>query len=319
MSLFWLFWALVALGAAWRVTFLGRFARFALLLVAIGLGLVGVGVVQLPAVDQLIEQIGRRLGAWSYVLVGVNAFLETGAFLGFLVPGETMVLFGGVLAGEGTIDLVPLILIVWAAAMLGDLTSYAIGHRYGRGFLLRHGERVKIREPQVEFVERYFARYGLMTVFFGRWIGMVRPLVPFLAGSTRVRFWKFMAVDFFSTLVWAVLLCVLGAIFWHNFDQLAGLVSQFFFTLGTILVVLLVTVVAVTTRRSPARNDAVEAWIAEQRGDHPVIGRCAGSVWSVVARLEPTFPGRRRASRLADEAGTVAEAPSRADDLHDDR
>jgi len=240
------------------------------------------------------------------VLVGANAFLETGAFLGFLAPGETMVLFGGVLAGEGTIELLPLIIVVWSCAMLGDVGSFAIGHRYGRGFLLRYGGRVRIGEQQGRFVERVFTRHGLKTVFFGRWVGVVRPLVPFLAGSSRLAFWKFLAVDIVATGLWAVVLCLLGSAFWHNFDELAGIVGQAFFALGTIIVVVTVSVAAVSLRRSRRRSAQIEQWIDEQSESNPLVARAASGVWRLISRLEPAFPGRSRARRAAAGSATVA-------------
>ena len=64
--------------------------------------------------------------------MGVLAFLETGAFVGLVAPGETVVIAGGVIAGQGEIELLPLIGIVWACALLGDTTSFFIGRRLGR-------------------------------------------------------------------------------------------------------------------------------------------------------------------------------------------
>ncbi|MEA2312137.1 MAG: hypothetical protein QOE28_2105, partial [Solirubrobacteraceae bacterium] len=119
-------------------------------------GLIGVGVIHLPNIEKLIEDAGTALGRWTYLLVGVFAFLETGAFVGLIAPGETAVLVGGLVAGQGRIDLVVLIAIVWACAVAGDLTSYTLGRRLGRAWLLRHGERVKITEDRLHHVERFF-------------------------------------------------------------------------------------------------------------------------------------------------------------------
>ena len=74
------------------------------------------------------------------------AFLETGAFVGLVAPGETVVIAGGVIAGQGEIALIPLIGLVWICAVLGDTTSFYIGRRLGRGFLESHGPRVEITD-----------------------------------------------------------------------------------------------------------------------------------------------------------------------------
>ena len=99
---------------------------------------------ELPDPKELIGDIAETLGAWTYALVGVMAFLETGAFVGLVAPGETVVIAGGVIAGQGEIELIPLIGLVWVCAVLGDTTSFYIGRRLGRDFLERHGPRVKI-------------------------------------------------------------------------------------------------------------------------------------------------------------------------------
>ena len=120
--------------------------------------LVGTGVIHLPNIEKLIEDVGTRLGHWTYLLVGVLAFLETGAFIGLVAPGETAVLVGGVVAGQGQISLLVLIAIVWTCAVRGDLTSYTLGRRLGRAWLLRHGDRLKITEERLHQVERFFER-----------------------------------------------------------------------------------------------------------------------------------------------------------------
>jgi undecaprenyl-diphosphatase len=94
------------------------------------------------------------------VLVGALAFLETGAFVGLLAPGETTIIVGGVVAGQGQIDIVALIAIVWACAVAGDVTSFLLGRRLGRAFLVRHGPKVQITPERLRQVEDFFARHG---------------------------------------------------------------------------------------------------------------------------------------------------------------
>ena len=110
----------------------------------------------------------NTLGAWTYLLVGFFAFAETGAFVGLVVPGETVMLLGGAVAGQGAIDLYLLIAIAWFAAWLGDTTSFFLGRRLGREFVIKHGPRVGISHERFEKVEDYFGRHGGKTIFIGR-------------------------------------------------------------------------------------------------------------------------------------------------------
>ena len=114
------------------------------------------------------------------------AFLETGAGIGLIAPGELAVILGGVAAGQGEIELVPLIALVWVCAVAGDMLSYVLGRRLGRGFLLAHGRHIRLTPERLEQVERYFARHGGKTILFGRFIGWIRALAPFIAGASRM-------------------------------------------------------------------------------------------------------------------------------------
>jgi len=114
----------------------------------------------LPDPKKAIVDIAHALGPWTYALVGVFVFLETGAFVGLIAPGETVVMAGGVIAGQGEIQLLPLIGVVWACAVVGDSTSFFIGRRLGRRFLERHGSKVNITPQRLEQVEGYFQRHG---------------------------------------------------------------------------------------------------------------------------------------------------------------
>src|SRR3954465_13217705 len=130
---------------------------------------------KLPSLESVITDLADALGKGTYALVGAMAFLETGAFVGFIAPGEFTVILGGVIAGEGTISIIPLIGIVWACAIAGDSISFLIGHRVGRQFLLKHGPKLRITEQRFHQVEDYFDHHGGKTIVIGRFIGFGRP------------------------------------------------------------------------------------------------------------------------------------------------
>jgi membrane protein DedA with SNARE-associated domain/membrane-associated phospholipid phosphatase len=235
------------------------------ILIAVALGVYASGVLSaLPDPKQVIEDIAEALGPWTYVLVGALAFLETGAFVGLVAPGETVVIAGGVVAGQGTIQLVPLIGLVWICAVLGDTTSFYIGRRLGRGFLERHGPRVKITHERLEQVERYFERHGGKTILIGRFIGLVRALAPFIAGSSGLPYRRFIPYSIVGTGLWATTFCLLGYLFWRSFDKVVDIAGQAVFGFG-VTVALIVGVVVVYKRRHEIRD-----WLlAHER--HPLV------------------------------------------------
>jgi membrane protein DedA with SNARE-associated domain len=256
---------LVAAYLVWRWRKLS-FERKALgVLLALALAVYASGVLsELPDPKKLIGDIAEKLGPWTYALVAVSAYLETGAFVGLVAPGETIVIAGGVIAGQGEIQLLPLIGLVWLCAVLGDTTSFYIGRRLGRRFLEKHGPRVKITHERLEQVEGYFERHGGKTILIGRFIGLVRALAPFIAGSSGLPYRRFVPYSIVGTGLWSTTFCVLGYVFWRSFDQVAHIVGQAIFGLG-VTVALIVGVVVAYRRRHDIR-----AWLEEHRR-HPLV------------------------------------------------
>lgn len=164
-----------------------------------GLCIYGSGLVHPPGPDRMIRDGARALGSWTYVLVGALAFLETGGGLGLIAPGEIAVILGGVSAGQGELSLPVLIALVWACALAGDLTSYGLGRRLGRDFLIRHGAAIGVSEQRLAQTGRFYADHGGPTIVLGRFIGLVRVLSPFVAGASRMSVRRFAACTTLSS------------------------------------------------------------------------------------------------------------------------
>ncbi len=275
----------------------GRVTLVAGGLAALGAGLIGAGVIELPNVEHLIEEAGKTLGKWTYLAVGVMAFLETGAFIGLVAPGETTVIVGGLVAGQGEISLTVLIAIVWSCAVAGDVTSYMLGRRLGRDFMVRHGARVKITEERLEHVERFFERRGGMTILIGRFIGLVRAIAPFVAGASRMPLRKFLPYDILGAGLWATTFCVLGYVFWRSFDQLTSWVSRGLFAFALVVGLIAAIVFLVRLQRNPELRARTARWIEAQL-EKPL--------------LRPVAPALRAAwRRVVRPAADVAEGPAR--------
>ena len=235
----------------------------------------------LPDAEKLIEDIATGLGEWTYALVGLMAFLETGAFVGLVAPGETTVIVGGVIAGQGEIDLIPLIGIVWFACILGDTTSFFIGRRLGRGFLLRHGPKIKLDEQRIEQVESYFDRHGGKTILIGRFIGLVRAVSPFVAGSSGLAYRRFIPFSVIGCGLWSSLFCVLGFIFYRSFDRIASIAGKATMAFGITVAVIVGVVYGWRRLRREEDRRALAAWFARQ-GRRPALqpaARALTALW----------------------------------------
>jgi undecaprenyl-diphosphatase len=249
----------------WRWRKLSLERRALGVVIALALGVYASGVLsELPDPKKLIEDIAQALGPWTYALVAAAAFLETGAFVGLVAPGETIVIAGGVIAGQGEIQLLPLIGLVWVCAVLGDTTSFYIGRRLGRRFLERHGPRFKITEERLKQVESYFERHGGKTILIGRFIGLVRALAPFIAGSSGLPYGRFIPYSIVGCGLWSTIFCTIGYVFWRSFDKVAHLVGQAVFGFGVTVAVIVGVVVAY--RR---RHEIGDWLVAHER--HPLV------------------------------------------------
>lgn len=186
----------------------------------------------------------RVAGDWGLWIVFAVVFLETSAMIGLLVPGETTVLLAGALASQGVLDIGDLAALVCVGAVLGDTVGYFLGRRLGRDFLLRHGRFFRIKPSHVERTEGFFERHGGKTVLFGRWVGFLRSLAPFMAGSARMRYSRFVVYDVAGAVSWGLVVTFLGYVFgrsYHLAEQWLGRIALFLALLvvsGVLLTVL---------------------------------------------------------------------------------
>lgn len=211
------------------------------------------GFVQLPDLDKALRDLSDRLGTWTYVLVAVLAFLETGAFVGLIAPGETAVILGGVVAAHGDAILAVMLAVAWTAAAAGDLTSFVLGRRLGRRFLLARGPRLGVTPPRLERVERFFDRHGPKAVLAGRFVGLVRAVAPFLAGASAMRPRAFVPWSLLGTAAWSATFVLVGYAFSGSFAAASGAITH-----GALAAAVLVTAVLLVRehRRSAAARTA---------------------------------------------------------------
>jgi membrane protein DedA with SNARE-associated domain/membrane-associated phospholipid phosphatase len=238
-------------------------------LAAVVLGVIAFWVVVnrvLPHDDlqQVLEDVSRALGDWTYLLVGAFAFLETGAFVGLVVPGETVMLLGGAVAGQGEIDLYLLLAIAWFSAWAGDTTSFFIGRRLGRDFVMRRGPGVGLSNERFAQVEAYFDRHGGKTILIGRFISLVRALAPFIAGSSGMRYRAFVPYSILGTGLWSAAHILIGYFFSRSIDTAARYAGRGAFLLATLIVVTVGIVASTRFLRVAANRRRAVAWMQER-------------------------------------------------------
>jgi membrane protein DedA with SNARE-associated domain/membrane-associated phospholipid phosphatase len=229
--------------------------------------------------QSLLEDVSNTLGAWTYLLVGFFAFAETGAFIGLVVPGETTMLIGGAVAGQGAVDLYLLMAIAWFAAWLGDTTSFFLGRRLGRDFVLKYGAKVGISNERFEKVEAYFDRHGGKTIFIGRWISLVRALAPFIAGSSGMGYRAFVPYSVLGTGLWATLHILVGYFFSRSIETAGHYAARGAFALATLIAIVFGTVYLVRWLKVDENRRKAVRWMEEHRA----------TAWLVALGRQPQF------------------------------
>lgn len=131
------------------------------------------------------------------------AALVLGESAGLPLPGESALLAAAGLAAAGQLALPLVIAVAAGAAILGDVAGYALGRRGGRAFLVGDGWLADHRRHAIERADRFFARHGIATVFFARWIPGVRVVAALMAGATRMPWRRFAVANALGALAWA--------------------------------------------------------------------------------------------------------------------
>ena len=243
----------------------------------------------LPHIDleNAIQDLSNGLGAWTYLLVGALAFFETGAFVGLIAPGEFTVMLGGAVAGQGDISLPLILAITWICAFAGDSVSFLLGARLGRGFLVKHGRRFRITDERLKQVEGYFARYGGRTILIGRFIGLVRALAPFIAGSSKMRYRNFAPFSILGTGLWSTGLILAGYFFAQSLDTVTQVVGKGLLVFAIVIGVAVGLFLAFRFLREPENRGKIAAEMEKRRALQPML--------ALARRLRPQFAfvGRR--------------------------
>lgn len=158
-----------------------------------------------------IEGLLVGAGAWALLLVCAIVFVETGLLVGFLLPGDTLLVVAGVLSYTGAIHQ-PIWLVclcIWVCAVAGDQLGYFIGHKAGPPIFQRRSSGL-FSHRTIERTNRFFVRYGAAAVIIARFIGIVRTFMPVAAGVGRMPWPLFLRLDIVGGLLWGAGLPLLG-------------------------------------------------------------------------------------------------------------
>ncbi len=204
--------------------------------------------------------LDQLLAAGPWVVLAVVAlvvFVEDALFVGFVVPGETAAILGGVAAQLGHVPLPAVIVTVVVAAIAGDTVGYEVGRHFGPRIL---GWRaLDKRRARLDAAQDFLARRGGMAVLLGRWVAFFRAVMPALAGASRMPYRTFLTYNAIGGVVWGVVVVMAGYLAGSSYAQVEKAIGRdgALIALGVVLVA--VAVWKVRELRAASREAAEAA------------------------------------------------------------
>jgi membrane-associated protein len=162
-------------------------------------------------VDRYLLDFATSYGVWIYALLFLIVFLETGVVVTPFLPGDSLLFATGALAAAGVIDVVGILSLLTAAAVIGDNTNYFIGRAVGPRVFTEHSRWLK-REHLLR-TQRFYEQHGGKTVVMARFVPIVRTFAPFVAGVGRMHYPRFLAFDVGGGILWVWSFGLLGFFF----------------------------------------------------------------------------------------------------------
>jgi len=165
-------------------------------------------------VDRHLLEFATTYGVWIYALLFLIIFLETGVVVTPFLPGDSLLFAVGALAAAGVVDLVGVLALMTAAAIIGDNTNYFIGRTVGPRVFTEHNRWLK-REHLLR-TQSFYEKHGGKTVVLARFVPIVRTFAPFVAGVGRMHYPRFLAFDVGGGILWVWSFGLLGYFFGNH-------------------------------------------------------------------------------------------------------
>ena len=185
-------------------------------------------------------------------LVGLLVFAEDALFVGFVIPGETAAVLGGVAASRHTVPLVAVAVVVVVAAIVGDSVGYEVGKHLGARLL--DSKLLMKRRDKLARAQEFLARRGGAAVFLGRFVAFFRAVMPALAGSSRMPYARFLPWNAAGGLVWGTGFVLLGYLAGNSYEAIARTAGRDVAFVVAAVVVVALLVWRVREYRSSARS-----------------------------------------------------------------
>ena len=162
--------------------------------------------------DRHLSTVIQDYGMWTYLILFLIIFCETGLVVTPILPGDSLLFAVGTFAARGALDVGLVLVLLSAAAVAGDTLNYAIGYRVGPQIFSKEGVRFLNRE-YLDRTHRFYERHGAKTIVIARFVPVIRTFAPFVAGIGRMSYARFVTYNVAGGVGWIVLLVLGGYAF----------------------------------------------------------------------------------------------------------
>lgn len=204
-------------------------------------------------IDVHLDTIIQSYGTWTYGLVFLIVFCETGLVVTPFLPGDSLLFALGAFSARGSLDVWLVILLLSVAAILGDTVNYWIGAKVGPAVFHRENVRF-LNRRHLDRTHEFYERHGGKTIIIARFVPIIRTFAPFVAGIGKMSYGRFLAYNVIGGIAW-VLIFVLGGYFFGNLPVVK---RNFTFVIAAIIVISVMPAVVelVRQRRAAAGSQA---------------------------------------------------------------
>jgi membrane-associated protein len=212
-------------------------------------------IYSLLALDQTVAAFAAQYGEWLYALLFLVIFAETGLVVCPFLPGDSILFIAGTVVAVADLNVHVLVIVLIAAAVLGDSVNYAVGHYIGPKAFHRPDSRW-FRQEYLRRTQAFYDKYGGVTIIIGRFVPIIRTFAPFLAGVAGMSYRRFLSYNVVGACLWIGVLVYAGYLFgnipWVK-DNLSLIV------VGIVLISLIPAVTTFLQERRASRAQRLEA------------------------------------------------------------